>query len=149
MKSFCLKRQGNTVEQLAQIWTSFSWDSICRQSPADQLDAETIEVWPLNEEQKLQVTLLHYEEYRGSSESHQGDITKNTRNKFEMMKVKKCHTPDPKIRSKIKVTEALETQIVDVVVRKNPFPGIERWKAGSVDRWRAGEDKHSTFVSQE
>ena len=138
MKSFCLQRQGNTAEQLAHKFAGS-----LRQT---QLDAETIEVWPLNEEQKLQVTLLRFEEYRGSSESHQGDIRKNIRNKFEMLKVEKCHTPDPKIRSKIKVTEAFDTQIVHGVVRKNPFRHLERWRAGSVDRWRPGEDKHSTSV---
>ena len=56
--------------------------------------------------------------------------------------------PDPQVRSKMKVTEAFDTQIVHGVVRKNPFRGLERWRAGSVNRWRAGEDKHSTSVPQ-
>ena len=32
--------------------------------------------------------------------------------------------------------------------KRKPPAGLERWRAGSVDRRRAGEDKHSTSVPQ-
>ena len=85
------------------------------------LDAETLEVWLLNEEHKVQVTRLGFEQYWRSSDSHEREVRNSRRCKFELLKVEKVPHFDSKIKSKMEATEALEIQIVHGVARKNQF----------------------------